>query len=427
MNKRLARAVISSFRDPDQFTNRKRLQQFNRREWRHTLRWLDVSGLALYFLVRLKSLSIESAIPSAILAELEQRLADNKLTSAILFQEFVRLNRAFLNADLPYLNLKGFTLVPEYCPAPALRYQLDCDFLVEERSSSICRELLADLGYLLTSSSGSVMEFKAGSGSPGHLRNLYKPKAIRSVEIHLCGSRVADDLGFDSAAIARGKSLRLHDFSFPALCPEDMFIAQAAHLLRHVRSEWTRLSWLLEFRNFVLNRRLDDSYWVSLQESARQIPSSRTAIAVAMNLATRAFGEFAPDQLTGWLNEGMPHSVDLWLKRYGDTVLLSDYPGTKLYLLLNRELDCNQEKATAANKRLFPLHPPARITFAVNTPVKPRLIATAHYWRYFLFRLRFHIKETSRYLFESWRWKRLLNRHTHSLSSKGRCTIAVEG
>jgi hypothetical protein len=205
-----------------------------------------------------------------------------------------------------------------------------------------------------------------------------------------------------------------------------MFIAQAAHLLRHIRSEWTRLSWLLEFRSFVLNRRLDDAFWLSIRDSSSRIPNSRIAIAVGVRLATHALGEFAPDLLTRWLHGEVPASVDLWLKRFGDTVLLAEYPGTKLYLLLNEQLQQNQN-AAATRSRLFPLHQPARVTLATNSSPKQRLIATAHQWRYFLFRLRFHVKETSRYLFESWRWKRLLNRRTPPLPSDQGRTIAVEG
>ena len=426
MNPRLAIAIVTAFRDPDRETNCTRLERFHGRDWRRTLRWLDVSGLALYFLVRLKSLCIQTAIPDFVLVELEQRLADNKLTSAIVFQEFVRLNRTFQEANLPFLNLKGFTLVPDYCPAPALRYQLDCDFLVEENSSSLCRELLGDLGYRLTSSNSCVMEFKAGSGYPGHMRDLYRPKPVRAVEIHLCGPHLAHDLGLDDDAMARRTLLSFHDFSFPALSPTDMLMAQAGHLLRHVRSEWTRLSWLLEFRNFVLNKHLDEPFWLALQESSGRVPNSRTALAVAIRLATRAFGEFAPDILTRWLEGAIFPGVDLWLKHYGDIVLLSDYPGTKLYLLLNRELECSHQEKSVIRKRLFPLHRPARVAFAMNTGAKRRLVVVAHQWRYFFFRLRFHIKETSRYMFESWRWKRVLNRHRHSSPSEECRTIAVE-
>ena len=433
MNRQLAQAVITTFRDPDPVTNRKRLAHFGLRDWRHTLYWLDASGLALYFLVRLRSLFLQDAIPESVLSQLDERLADNKVSTTLMFREFVRLNVAFQEAGLTYLNLKGFTLVPDYCPAPALRYQMDCDFLLAETFRARCTDLLRGLGYTLTFADHRVMEFKAGMNRLPHIRDLYKPKPQRLVEIHLCGPCRPAGLGLDGHAMERRRVATLDGFSFPAPAAADMFVAQAFHLLRHLQSEWTRVSWLLEFRNLVLKKQHDNPFWHEVEELASRTPDASLAIAVAIRLAAEGFGDFAPDALRSLVCNRVPDVVALWIKRYAASILLSDHPGTKLYLLLQGELNKNKQKPFTVRKRLLPLRPPAQVIVAARGGPRQQLLGAAYQFRYVLFRLRFHVKEGARYLVEAWRWKRLLARQSRPLPTSKKstpaesCSATVEG
>src|ERR1700744_4919379 len=79
------------------------------KEWQHLLRWLDVSGLALYFLDHLVTLRRTDMVPSRILARLQQNLADNAARTNGLFTEFKAIHSAFQGADLTYAVLKGFS------------------------------------------------------------------------------------------------------------------------------------------------------------------------------------------------------------------------------------------------------------------------------------------------------------------------------
>lgn len=427
MNRQLAKAVVAAFRDPDGAAHRKHLSSFCVRDWQNTLPWLDTSGLALYFLIRLKSLSSQDVIPSSILLQLEQRLADNTVSTATIFQEFVRLNRAFQQVSLTYLNLKGFTLVPDYCPAAALRYQLDCDFLVAEADRKRCEDVLNGLGYTLAFESDRVMEFKAGMSRVPRLSELYKPKLQRSVEIHLIQPESSHIWGLDSGALERCRTVTLNDFSFPALSSDDLFIAQAFHLLRHVRSEWTRISWILELRNFVLSRRQDISFWLSIERLCRRIHNADLAVGMAMRLAAEAFGGFAMEHFGPLQSITLPATAELWIQRYVTSVLLSEYPGTKLYLLLNSELHNDEQMSRSIRKTLLPPHFPPRITLEKNGDFRGRFIAIAQQLSYVLFRLRFHVKEDSRYLLEAWRWKHLLAKQPYSpASSNHNCTVNVD-
>ncbi len=415
MNRQLAQTVIAAFREAELGSLQQRLRSFSPPDWKRSFYWLDTSGLALYFLERVKALGLEQYIPHGVLLQLEQRLADNKTRTAALFEEFCRINRAFQNAGLEYLNLKGFTLVPDYCPDLSLRYQIDLDFLISGSDATRCRTTLESLGYVVTLDDKSVMECKRGAEHIPSLGELYKPKPQWSAEIHLLAPGAHAKLGINDGALERRRTLTLNGFAFPALSAEDMFLAQAAHVFRHVRSEWTRTSWLLEFNRFLVAKREDGQFWGEVRAGAMDIPDSPLAVAVSTRLVQKAFGTVAACELTDWISGLLPRSVCLWIERYGESLLLSKYPGTKLYLLLEQQLA--GDASPLVRRRLFPLHRPTRIAFSSSAGFVQRFKVFLFQLRYFWFRLRFHITESTRYLLESRRWKRLLDAGSKDSSS----------
>ena len=66
MDRQLAAAVIATFRDADAAQHKERLKRFSARRWQRNFRWLDASGLALYFLQALRTRNIEDAAPADI-------------------------------------------------------------------------------------------------------------------------------------------------------------------------------------------------------------------------------------------------------------------------------------------------------------------------------------------------------------------------
>ena len=403
MNRQLSAAVIASFRDADPSQHRQQLQRFSARQWHENFRWLDASGLALYFLQRLRSLEAESAIPDSILAQLEQRHADNEHRTAVLFNEFARINAAFRCAGLRYAVLKGFTLVPDFCPDLSLRCQMDFDFLIADDQAEPCRDLLASLGYSLMAANNHVLEFKSSAGQVPHIRDLYKAKPQHAVEVHL-----GDDsqLEFHSSVLKRSRIVTSNGVNYPALSAEDMFLGVASHLFRHIRSEWTRISWLLELRHFVSTRRKESAFWAAVRERGLQTSGTAVAVGVAINLADRAFGKVECDDLREWTVNNLPAPILSWTERYGDEILFAHFPGNKLYLLLERELDGGRETSLTIRRRLFPASRPARIATTATGNILDKLQALQFEYQYFFFRLRFHLTQTPRYLLEARRWKR---------------------
>jgi hypothetical protein len=407
MNRQLSAAVIASFRDTDPAQQRQQLSRFSARQWQENFPRLDASGLALYFLNRLRSIEVEGAIPDSIMAKLELRHADNEQRTTALFEEFARINAAFHHAGLQYVNLKGFTLVPDYCPDLSLRCQMDFDFLLRESQARRCHDVLRALGYSLMASNDHVMEFKSHAGSIPHVRDLYKARPQHAVEVHFCDDARVE---FQARLLRRSRILSVNGIGFPALAAEDMFLGQASHIFRHIRSEWTRVSWLLEFRHFIAARLQDAGFWKNLRERAEQEPGAALAVGVALKLAEKAFGDFAPHELREWTVGSLPATVALWIERYGDDLLLADFPGSKLYLILESELDDGPEMSSTIRRRLLPMRGPGRVTAVASVSIGRRFEAYRFQLRYFFFRLRFHLAQTPRYLFEAWRWKRLSGR-----------------
>jgi len=402
MDRQLAAAVIASFRDSDAADHRIRLRSFSVRRWQHSLYWLDASGLALYWLKRLQLLNIEDAVPGSIRLELKQRHADNRQRTAALFEEFARLNAAFHNAGFPYVNLKGFGLVPDYCPDITLRYQMDFDFLVGNHDAAKCHAVLNALGYAPVAINRDVLEFKTDAGRTPSIRDLYKTRPQRAVEIHL--SQV-HSFEFHPALLGRNRCMATQGGLYPCLLAEDMFIAQACHILRHLRSEWTRLSWLLEFKNCIDRRRDDNAFWRAVRDKAALNPTVSLAVNAAARIVSKTFGVPTPVELTNAAGAAISADVALWIECYGNDALLADFPGSKLYLILEGAI-AGEKGASRIRDRLFPRRPPAPIV-----PVPPgRLLRLWAFWTqfaYFYVRLRFHITAGLRYFFAARHWRHL--------------------
>src|ERR1700744_840047 len=72
----LREAVLLTFCDPlpEQCG---RLENLSERQWKKLLRWLDISGLALYFVDRMVELRLCNILPPGVLGRLHRNLHDN--------------------------------------------------------------------------------------------------------------------------------------------------------------------------------------------------------------------------------------------------------------------------------------------------------------------------------------------------------------
>lgn len=384
-----------------------RLQDLTAAEWRQMLRWLDISGLALYFWARLDELNLRSMLPPAVAERLERNLLDNTQRTRNMISECCSIQTAFQESHVSYAVLKGFSLWPASVSKLELRSQLDLDFLVARKSADTARAILEEKGYRLHAVSGRSWEFKTAEPRARSLADLYKPLPYRCVELHL-----EEDVTGKGPLPYRTSTLEFQGIKMPVLAPVDLFLGQAMHLFKHICSEFSRTAHLLEFRRHVLARYDDGGFWREVEQAALDRRPAQFAVGVSTLLVTRAMGEFAPAGLTRWTVDGLPGFAHLWVDRYGYGAVFGDFPGTKYYLLLQRELEKGGTPARRSVRRaLLPLKLPPPIA---PTPIDESLAARLRrHWaqlRFILFRLRFHIAEGLRFGAESIRWRYALAR-----------------
>jgi len=374
---------------------------FNERDWKAALFWLDVSGMALYLLDRVKSLGIEACLPSAILARIENNLYENRQRTQELLDEAERVSCKFDSAGIPHALLKGITLTPDSVPHAELRWQTDLDFMIAENDLAVARQAVEELGYSLHASDGLTMEFCAGVSGKPDLANLYRAGTQRSMELHgiVRDAPEADRLG-------RGQYKCFNSVPLPALCGPDILVQQAIHLFKHLCGEHSRVSWVLEFWRHVEARRADREFWEQVRSIAAETPHADLALAVSGWLAADLFSAIRCEMEAYWPAVEIPAGVRAWLDCFAHDMLLSDTVGTKTYLLLLPHLPGNR-KSTTAKRRIFPLYLPARITQAAeNETLLARLGRYRIEAHYCLGRLQFHCVGGARYAIQAYLWQR---------------------
>jgi len=187
---------------------------------------------------------------------------------------------------------------------------------------------------------------------------------------------------------------------------------QALHLLKHLCSDRSRLSWVLEFHRHVEARRLDRQFWSQIENLANEEMNGDFALSVAFWLAAEFFGESTMKLPRQWSAETIPPRVRLWLGLYARNLLVSDSIGNKLYLLLRNEIPCKAGPLKKTHLILFPRCLPTRITQPRSGErFAERLMRYVVEAEFFFRRMKFHVVEGIRYGIEASRWRRAAVRY----------------
>jgi Uncharacterised nucleotidyltransferase len=405
---RLKEAVIASFWEPAP-SLRARFSEFSLADWQKVMNWLDVSGLALYLFDRLKTLELQDCLPSSIRWRLRRNLADNRDRSDSLLAEAVALSQSLKSRNIVFAFLKGVTLPSESVPDNTLRLQVDLDILIRESDGARVQECLRAHGYELDVISGSTWEFKAGTTGLSTIKDIYRVRPERAIDLHLFPEKKNLDAELPDL-LDRAQLRSIQGVALPALSPADVFVQQAVHLFKHMCSEHSRASWVLEFWRHISARRNDAAFWHQVEVIAAGEPQAGLAVGAAVLLTSFVFGPCAPEQVAHWSLDRLSPAICLWIQMYGRHTLLADNPRSKLYLLLLKHLRPDTPAERTERRRLiFPIHMPQRVTRGgPDEPLASRLFRYRTQARFVVMRLVFHAAEGLRLAFESIRWQRRL-------------------
>ncbi|WP_197413938.1 nucleotidyltransferase family protein [Terracidiphilus gabretensis] len=380
---------------------------FSDADWKSVLRWLDISGLAIYFLVQCQESDAGRLLPEWLVDDLKQRLGNNRIRTAAFRREACELAQLLEDSGVRYALLKGMTLAPESVLDSAYRSQADLDFMVTRRHGRRAIHFFRKRGYRLHAVSGSTLELVAGEPDLPDMANMYSERTERALDLHLLAERD------EQPGLLTRRTWRVFDETpIAVLSAADILVQQAKHLMKHLCSEFTRLSWALEFRRHVQARCGDWSYWREVEAIAAGEMHGDLAMGVALWVAEEFFGKVPMEMPRQWSAEALPARVLLWLKRYTRTQLMSDEIRSKLYVLLNREMPSGVIEERSTQKILFPHYLPLPILRS-----KPREKLAERLQRYvvetdfFFRRLQFHVIEGVRFGIEASRWRRALERY----------------
>ena len=403
---RIHEAVLLSLSNPVP-AHAELLLHLSRKEWRRLLHWLDVGGLALYLLDRFIQLGLRDALPKSVVDRLQQNMDDNAKRTYGMVTESVAIQLKFQEAGLSYAVMKGVSLSPSSVPRPELRHQFDLDYLIAEKSAPEARLILERRGYRLYAISGKTWEFKINETPHVSMKDLYKDLPYRAVELHL-----EADMPGQHSRLDRVTHREMFGITMPVFSPVDLFLGQAMHAFKDVCSAFSRPAHLLEFYRHVLARRDDDVFWCELRARAESDRRTCLGIGVLTYLVTSIMGDFAPEALRVWTVEVLPLPARLWVDVYGRRAVFGKHPGTKLYLLLQKELEAAGVPGKHPIKKLLlPSRlPQVVIRASANETFLTRIARYRVQARFIFSRLRFHIVEGLRYAIESYRWRQYLER-----------------
>ncbi len=381
-----------------------RMLTLSAREWETLLKWLHISGLALYFLNRAVELDLCDLLPPSVVARLHQNLIDNTQRTRSMIAESIAIQQGFQKENLTYSILKGISLCPGSVPKPELRSQFDLDFLIAEGCAPEARRILERRGYRLYAISGRTWEFKFNERPGVSVKDIYKDFQSYAVELHVDSS-----VPGRTSQLERLEWRELHGMRMPVLSSVDLLLGQGLHAFKHICGESSRAAHLLEFRRHVLYRQHDSEFWREVQIAASGDPRTAVGLGVVTLLITDIMGEFAPRAFTTWTVESLSRPVRLWVEMYGYQVALGGYPGNKLYLLLQRELHfAGIPEKRPLHRALFPSRlPPPVIRASPNELLQVRIRRHCMHLQLILERLLFHVVEGCRFALESRRWRRM--------------------
>lgn len=392
------------------------LQQISARKWEQVLRWLDDSGLAFYFFEKLRSTNSD-ATPTWVFSRLQQNFAVNQRRVSYMSHRFGFLNQKFNEAGVRYAVLKGFSLVPQFCPDANLRHQSDFDYLVDDRSLLAAQRVLLDAGYRqkVSGRDHELVFVMSGMGEASRGAEQYSAQAPHAVDLHLDLWETALPGVPKRFSVKRTTIRRESGFAFPALRDEDAFLVLVLHACQHLFTYWIRMSSLWEIGYFLSQRKSDTSLWHRIEQRVGDNMVLREFVVVISELVAKLFRAPLPDLVRAWAPRIRP-APRVWIESYARAWAFCElpayefrlFPRAKLARFLQQQYrDGGGVEKHVERNTLLTFSRLSRMASAAKD--RPSLVLDTGWWRRQLLirRSLFHALANLRYVCEipRWRWR----------------------
>jgi hypothetical protein len=386
------------------------LRRSSASQLRKLLRWLDQSGLALYFLTQLQDNNALYRIPEELRQALEYRLNANRQRTLAMLGEFERLVESFHHSDVNFCALKGFTLTPEFCRSADLRHQTDFDFLVAEDSLEKAKHAMRCCGYEqeTTREADEVTFATPLRHIPSPNDDIYAAPRHREVDLVTTLRHASHGVSIDAPAACfdRIENKTLHGLSFPALPAGQMFCLQVMHAFKHLLGSWVRVSWLFEIGYFVDRHHGDNDLWGEVIAQMGREAKPRNAFGLVLSLTKTLFPRRIPQVLHDWCLRSLPPRIEAWVTQFGLKTAISDLDGAKWTLFVHSEfVDHRNSWNSYVRDRIFPVGRQSSIGTVKTADVGTRIKGNVSQWRHTMRRSMFHARTLFSLPVEAIRWK----------------------
>ena len=366
------------------------LQHASKRHWNAIIQWMNDSGLAFYFLQKLKSAHATGSVPSFVLSRLESSFAANRRRTGYLSERLQFINSRFAEAGVRFAVLKGFSLVPNFCSDASLRHHGDLDYLVADESLEPACRILIQAGYLSKPcrSSQELAFYRPGRILPSRGDEQYSLDVPESVELHRDiwdGDllRIPSLTGFVSAERAI-----IHEsdgLAFPALDGPDAFLLQVLHAMVHIFTKWIKVASLFEIAHFLNHRAGDTEFWNAVEQRVGENSTLRELVVIVAELSAKLFAPALPDLIHIWAEQVRP-AARTWVDQYAVPWALGEIPVHELRLFPTSKLSVllHQQYRTALQKSTDGKPAPSAWRFswiAFDLKTNPSLLLDRAWWR----------------------------------------------
>lgn len=405
------------------------IEKFTRHDWNCVRRWMDDSGLAFYFLQRLIDRNATRLVPAWFLSRLQRNFSSNQARVDDMSTRFQSINKGFDEAGVRYAVVKGFSLVPEFCPDAALRHQADLDYLIDPQSLPAAQRVLVGAGYEPKDSISTKESTFISPGAKASRNDLqYSPAAGHAVELHtdiwdgeMYGLQQIPQL----FQVDRAGMHHWNGPAFFALSDVDTFLLEILHACHHLFGHWIRMSCLFEIGYFLNRHASDAGLWSKVERRVQDNAVVRELVVVVAQLVQQLFAPSLPPLIFDWATRVRP-PIRVWIENYARSWAFCElpvheftlFPGSKLVLFLQQQFT-NERIASA-----FDPHNPAKQAPLSNLAQlarrKPLWLPHAGWLKrkHLLHRSIYYVLAQARYFCEIPRWHWLNRTTTSALASR---------